>query len=95
MDNVRDMMHSCERCDGKNYYKCASTEEVSHESSFLNQNEQQQLRYNNKSGFKEGLLFPIAKDTNPPLLAKKSSERIGAPAIFYEKSEDNGAKQNN
>ena len=105
MTNVRDMLNNVagDHCVEKHYYKCASTEEVSVESSLnnsinvINQNAMAgaaptqrssldalpeassnatspDLRYNNKIGFKDGVLFPIAKKTNPPLAKKRTSQ---------------------
>jgi len=79
MNNVRDMLQHHERCDCKNFYKCASMEELSQENSTLNQSNQHlsdnQLCYNNKDGFKEGLVFPIANNTNPPMDKKKGAQK--------------------
>jgi len=101
MTNVRDMLSNVagDHCVEKHYYKCASTEEVSVESSLnnsinvINQNAMggqrssldalqeassnatsPDLRYNNKIGFKDGVLFPIAKKTNPPIARKRTSQ---------------------
>ena len=87
--NVKDMMNiGGEKCVEKNYYKCASTELISgvssHNHSSHNDSSSKMrevpsveipgLRYSNQIGFKEGLLFPIAKKTNPPLYRRKSSQ---------------------
>ena len=73
---VRDMLCNQETCNNKNYYKCAGHDhDVSADSSLNNtanaMKENPKLRYNNKSGFKEGLLFPIAKTTNPALESRQ------------------------
>ena len=76
-----------EKCFEKNFYKCGGTEEVGGADSHNNYHNhngvhsistggsqleiQQDLRYSNQIGFKEGLLFPIAKTTNPPSQKKR------------------------
>ena len=80
-------------CYDKNYYRCASNEDISagpsaassrSNSVVLIENnplvDTDNLRYSNKSGFNQGLLFPMAKKTNPPtrqaLRSRRSSTKL-------------------
>lgn len=76
---VKDILLGQEKCYDKSYYRCVSNENLSAASSHNNSavkemGDGESLRYSNQIGFKkDGILFPMAKKTNPPSMRRKST----------------------